>query len=173
MVWNRAMSDYPVGGVGDRHLRAMANPYAQIMGSGVSAVMDTNSAEEVRRAADAFDYLGLPDLANLTRGLIDTDWCSEDGLERRLNRNFVWLELALDGAFERKYAESPEDFDAVVADGVDRLSGSWPSGDGKDKRACSGELIVSETDVVRSQRDASPGISFSVLHSRSRLRSDS
>ncbi|MEU4155161.1 hypothetical protein [Actinoplanes sp. NPDC026670] len=88
MVWNRALSDYPVGGVGDRHLQAMANPYAQIMGSGVSAVMDTSSAEDVRQAADAFDYLGLPDLANLTRRLIDADWCSEDGLEQRLNRTF-------------------------------------------------------------------------------------
>lgn len=171
LVWNRAMSDHPGGGVGDRHLWAMAKPYGRIMGSGVSAVMDTSSATEVRQAANAFDYLGLPDLADLTRRLVDADWWSEHDLEQRLNRTFWALEHALRGAFERKYAESPEDFDAVVVDGVDRLSGSWSSGGGQGTRVCAGEVIVSETDVLCSQRDACPGITPLVLHSRSRLHS--
>jgi hypothetical protein len=171
LVWNRAMSDQPGSGVGDRHLWAMAKPYGRIMGSGVSAVMDTSSPEEVQRAADAFDYLGLPDLAALTRRLVDADWWSEDDLEERLNRIFWGLEHALAGAFERKYAEAPQDFDAVAADGVDRQPGSWPSGGGQGKRVCTGELIVDERDVLCSQRDACPGIMPVVLHSRSRLHS--
>ena len=120
LVWNRALSDERGAGVGDRHLRAMAKPYGRIMGSGVSAVMDTSSPEELEQAADAFDYLGLSDLGDLTRRLVDADWWSEDDLEDRLNLAFYGLEQALSGAFERKYAESPEDFDAVAADGVDR-----------------------------------------------------
>ncbi|WP_426514047.1 hypothetical protein ACPPVO_27545 [Dactylosporangium sp. McL0621] len=167
LVWNRAMSDEVHAGVGDRHLRAMAKPYGRIMGSGVSAVLDTSSPEEVRRAADAFEYLGLSDLAGLTRRLVDVDWSSEDDLEGRLNRAFYGLEEALAGAFERKYAESPEDFDGVAGDGVDRRPGSWASG-GQGKRVCPGELIVHEHDVVCSQRDACPGITGLVLHSRSR-----
>ncbi|GAA3213384.1 hypothetical protein ACFO1B_13555 [Dactylosporangium siamense] len=172
LVWNRAMSDHPGSGVGDRHLCAMAEPYGRIMGSGVSAVMDTSSPEEVQQAAEAFDYLGLSDLAALTRRLVDADWCSEDDLEDRLNRTFWGLEHALDGAFERKYAESPEDFDAVVADGVDRQPGSWSPGGGHGKSICVGELIVHERDVLCSQRDACPGIMPVVLHSRSRLHSE-
>ena len=172
LVWNRALSDDPGTGVGDRHLRAMAKPYGRIMGSGVSAVMDTSSPEEVQRAADAFDYLGLSDLADVTRRLVDADWRSEDDLEERLNRAFWGLEHALGGAFERKYAESPEDFDAVIADGVDRQAGSWSSGGGQGKGVCVGELIVRERNVLCSQRDACPGITPLVLHSRSRLHSE-
>jgi hypothetical protein len=172
LVWNRAMSEDSGTGVGDRHLQAMAKPYGRIMGSGVSAVMDTSSPEEVQRAADAFEHLGLSDLAALTRRLVDVDWGSEDDLEDRLNQAFWGLEKALTGAFERKYAESPEDFDAVVADGVDRQPGSWLSGGGQGKTVCAGELIVHEGEVLCSARDACPGIAPLVLHSRSRLRSE-
>ncbi len=172
LVWNRAMSDPPGSGVGDRHLCAMAKPYGRIMGSGVSAVLDTSSPEEVQRAADAFDYLGLPDLAAVTRRLVDVDWRSEDDLEDRLNHAFWGLEHALDGAFERKYAESPEDFDAVAADGVDRQPGSWSPAGGQGKNVCMGELIVDGRDVLCTRRDACPGITPHVLHSRSRLHSE-
>jgi len=137
LVWNRALSEDPGTGVGDRYLHAMAKPYGRIMGSGVSAVMDTSSPDEVQQAADAYDYLGLPDLADLTRRLVDADWWSEDDLEERLNHAFCGLEEALTGAFERKYAESPEDFDAVAEEG-----------DGQDKGVCEGELIVHERDVL-------------------------
>jgi hypothetical protein len=171
LVWNRALSDDPVAGVGDRQLRSMAKPYGRIMGSGVSAVMDTSTPDEVHRAADAFDYLGLADLAGLTRRLIDVDWWSEDDLEERLNRAFWWLEHALTGAFERKYAQSPEDFDAVHDDGVDRRPGSWPSG-GQGKTVCAGALIVHEREVRCSQGDACPGIQPLVLHLTSRLHSE-
>jgi hypothetical protein len=50
------------------------------------------------RAADAFDYLGLSDLADLTRRLVDADWWSENDLEERFNRAFWGLEQALGGA---------------------------------------------------------------------------
>jgi hypothetical protein len=170
VVWNRALSDAPGAGAGDRHLRAMAKPYGRIMGSGVSAVMDTCTAEEVQRAGDALEYLGLANLADLTRRLADADW-SDDSLDERPVNNAFWgLELALEGAFERKYAESPEDFDPVVDDGVDRPSGSWPSG-GQGKAVCAGELIVHEREEVCSRGDACPGITPLVLHSRSRLHS--
>ncbi|WP_093617030.1 hypothetical protein [Actinoplanes philippinensis] len=137
VVWIRAWSDEPGTGtgVGDRHLQAMAKPYGRIMSSGVSAVSDTSSPEEVELAADAFDYLGLPDLAGLTRRLVNADRESEDNLENALNHAFYGLEGALAGAFERKYAESPEDFDAVAADGVVRQPGSWLPGGGQGKRS--------------------------------------
>jgi hypothetical protein len=64
----------------------MAKPYGRIMGSGASAVVDTSSSEEVQRAADAFDDLGLSDLAGLTRRLVDAGWRSEDDLGSRLSR---------------------------------------------------------------------------------------
>ncbi len=172
LVWNRALSDDPGNGVGDQHLRAMAKPYGRAMSSGVSAVMDTSTADEVQDAAGAFDYLGLADLADLTRRLVAADWRSEDDLEERLNRAFWRLERALDGAFERKYAESPEDFDLVVDDGVDRLPGSWSSGGGQGKKVCTGDLIVHEREVLCSQGDACPGITSSVLHSRSWLHTE-
>src|SRR5690242_4121553 len=107
LVWNRAQSDHPVAGVGDRHLRAMAKPHGRIMGSGVSAVLDTSTADEVQHATVASDYLGLPDLADLTRLLIHTDWYADSLDEQRLNTAFYGLEMALYGAFERKYAETP------------------------------------------------------------------
>ncbi|GAB7045544.1 hypothetical protein [Catenuloplanes indicus] len=74
------------------------------------------------------DYLGLPDLAEVTRRLVDADWRSEDSLQERLNHAFWGLEQALAGAFERTYAESPEDFAPLVADGVDRRSYSVGAG---------------------------------------------
>lgn len=169
LVWNRAMSDGPGSGVGDRHLRAIAKPYGRIMSSGVSAVLDTSSPEEVRLAADAFDYLGLPDLAEVTRRLVDADWRSEDSLEERLNHAFWGLEHALAGAFERTYAESPEDFAPPVADGVDRQPGSWSMDGGQGKTVCLGELVVNQCDVRCSQDPACPGVTPSVLHSGSRL----
>lgn len=64
------------------------------MNGGVSSVMDTCTAEEVHGAADAFAYLGLADLAELTRRLIGADWSAE-GLEQRLNHAFYGLDYAL------------------------------------------------------------------------------
>ena len=170
LVWNRALSGDPGAGVGDRHLVAMAKPYGRIMNGGVAAVMDTSTAEEVERAADAFAYLGLADLADLTRRLIAADW-SEEGLEHRLNRAFYGLDWAHTGAFERKYAESPEDFDPVPPDGVVRISGSWHGGQGA--RVCMGELMVHEQGVDCSGGAVCPGPGPNVLHSRSRLHAES
>jgi hypothetical protein len=66
----------------------VSKPYGRIIGGGVSAVMDTSTAEEVHHAADAFDYFGLGDLAALTRRLAGAD-CSDDSLdEHRLNLGF-------------------------------------------------------------------------------------
>jgi hypothetical protein len=168
MVWNRALSDDPGTGPGDRYLRAMAKPYGRIMNGGVSALMDTCTPPEVHRGADAFDYLGLSDLADLTRRLIDADWY-EDGLEERLNHAFYGLDYAHEGAYERKYAESPEDFDPVADDGTDRMNGSWLPDGGPNKVVCPGELTVHEQGVGCTQGDACPESTPAVLHSRSRL----
>jgi hypothetical protein len=172
LVCNRAFSDDPGTGIGDRHLRAMAKPYGRIMGSGVSAVMDTSTAAEIRHAAEAFDYLGLVDLADLTRRLADADWSDDCLNEHRVNRAFGGLEHALHGAFERIYAESADDFDPIEPDGVERRPGSWLSGGGPANHACAGELTVHERDVLCSQVDACPGVKPEVLHSRSRLHSE-
>jgi hypothetical protein len=168
LVWNRALSSEPGTGIGDRHLRAMAKPYGRIMNGGVASVLDTSTPAEVNQAADAFAYLGLADLADLTRRLVAADW-SQDGLERRLNHAFYGLDYALIGAFERRYAESPQDFDPVAPDGVDRRPGSWPGPGGDSERVCAGELVVHETGVGCSRGDACPGPTPDVLHSRSRL----
>jgi len=176
LVWNRALSgDSGSGnsgsGMGDRHLHALAAPYGRIMSGGVSSVLDICTAEQVRQAADAFAYLGLADLAGLTRRLVDADW-DEEGLELRLNHAFYGLECAVAGAFERKYAESPQDFDAVAPDGIERRQGSWSLERGDDgPGVCLGELIVHENAVVCSLGDDHPSPGPSTLHSRSSLHS--
>jgi hypothetical protein len=71
LVWNRAFDDQSGNGRGDRHLRAMAKPYSQIMANGTSAVRETCTPEEIVGAAEAFDYLDLHQLADLTRRLVD------------------------------------------------------------------------------------------------------
>ena len=141
LVWNRALGDSPGSGVGDLHLRAMAKPRGRIMNSGTSAVADTCTGEEILRAADAFDYLGLPELADLTRRLLDGD--SDGGRERRRNRAFYGLEIALHRAFERRYEAAPGDFDhPPAASGCS--GGTQPSTHGP--TSCLGTVTVHELD---------------------------
>jgi hypothetical protein len=171
IVWNRALSDDPGTNVGDQHLRLLAKPYGRIMNGGVASVMDICTANEVQLAADTFAYLGLADLAGLTRRLVEADW-TEDRLEERLNRAFYGLDCALEGAFERKYAESPDDFDPVVPDGTERLQESWVPDGGKGRRVCTGELIVHEHAVLCTRGDACPDPGRSTLHSSSHLHAN-
>lgn len=171
LVWNRALSGVPGDGAGDRHLAALSKPHGRIMSGGVASVMDACTAQEVRRAADAFAYLGLADLAGLTRSLIGADW-SRAGLEERLNGAFYGLECALEGAFERRYAESPQDFSPVMPDGTRRAHGSWRPGASRGRRVCLGELIVHERAVLCTEGDACAEPPRGALHSRSRLHAD-
>lgn len=171
LVWNRALSGVPGDGPGDRHLAALGKPHGRIMSGGVASVTGTCTAEEMRRAADAFAYLGLADLAGLTRRLIRADW-SRDGLEERLNGAFYGLECALEGAFERKFAESPQDFSPVVPDGTQRAPGSWLPGAGRGRRVCLGELIVHERAVLCTEGDACAEPPRGALHSRSRVHAE-
>src|SRR5262245_54211757 len=179
LVWNRAFDwesldpdedpDDFAGSVGDRHMRALAKPYGRVMGSGIDSVRDTSSPKECHRAADAFAYLGLPDLAEMFRRLADVALSAEDGGRGWPSDQAFWgLENALEGAFERKYAESPEDFEPVPADGVERRHGSWPDGD----RVCLGELLVHERTVECSRGERCPGLRPGMKHSRSRLHAD-
>ena len=176
LVWNRAFDwetldpdedpDDFVGPVGDRHMRALAKPYGRAEGSGIDAVRDASSPKECHRAADAFTYLGLPDLAKMFRRRADIDLSAEEGGRGWPSYEaFGGLELALRGAFERKYAESPEDFEPVPADGVERRHGSWPDGDG----VCVGALLVHERMVECSRGERCPGLRPGMKHSRSRL----
>jgi len=89
----------------------MAKPHGRIMNAGTSAVGDTCTAEEILRAADAFDYLGLAELADLTRRLVHGD--VRTAREQQHNRAFYGLELALHPAFEHRYETAPDDFDPV------------------------------------------------------------
>jgi hypothetical protein len=179
LVWNRAFDwesrdsdedpdDFP-GPVGDRHMRALAKPYGRAMGSGIDAVRDTSSPKECHRAADAFAYLGLPDLAEMFRRLADIALSAEDGGRNWPSDQAFWgLENALEGAFERKYAESPEDFEPIPADGVERRHGSWPDVD----RICLGELLVHERMVECSRGEGCRGQPPGMKHSRSSLHTD-
>ena len=56
----------------------MAKPHGRIMNIGVASVLDTSTPAEVNHAADAFAYLGLADLAGLTRRHIGVDWSRDD-----------------------------------------------------------------------------------------------
>ena len=145
LVWNRALSDEPGNGFGDRHLHAMAKPYGRIMSSGTSAVADTCTVQEILGAADAFDYLGLSDQADLTRRLADADF--SNGREQRRNRAFYGLELALHRAFERRYEAAPEDFDPPLpasSGSPTQPDGTQPSA--RSPKSCSGTVIVHELD---------------------------
>jgi hypothetical protein len=116
------------------------------MGSGIDAVRDSSSPKECHRAADCFAYLGLPDLAELFRRLAEVS--PEDEARGWPSYHaFGGLEMALEGAFERKYAESPEDFEPIAVDGVERRQGSWPDGD----RMCMGDLLVHQRVVECSR----------------------
>ncbi|MEO3819551.1 hypothetical protein [Plantactinospora sp. B24E8] len=160
LVWNRALSDQPGRGVGDRHLHAMAKPYGRIMGSGTSAVADTCTPEEILRAADAFDYLGLTDLAELTRRLTDADF--DDGRERRLNHAFFGLENGLERAFHRRYAAAPDDFEPPPLRASPAASSPQvpPGPTGRASKVCSGTVVVHELNdectrgVVCARRQA-------------------
>ncbi|WP_433040660.1 hypothetical protein [Dactylosporangium sp. CS-033363] len=134
-VWNRGM-DATGGRIGDLQLGAMSKPYGRIMGSGTSAVLDTSTRDEVLAAADAFDYLGLPDLAALTRRIADADW-EREHLEERYNHAFYALEYGLYAAFERRYFAHPEDFAPVEDPGPPAVPGRW---------TCPGTATVHELD---------------------------
>jgi hypothetical protein len=170
IVWNRALTHVPGTGVGDRHLHALAAPYGRIMNGGVASVMDCFTAQDVERAADALAYLGLVDMADLTRRLVWADW-SEDHLEQRLNHAFYSLDRALEGAFEYRYATFTSDFEATAPDGLERRPGSWSRDPGDERKVCLGELLVHERAVLCSRADACPDPGRSTLHSRSSLHS--
>jgi len=160
LVWNRALDDEPGSGPGDRHLRAMAKPYNQIMANGTSAVMETCTTEEIVGAAEAFDYLGLRQLADLTRRLVD----GVGEREPQRDRAFYGLEMALDSAFERKYAQAPQDFDPVAPD---HLAGpvDWASGGDvreSSRVVCPGEVVVHELAIECGAGTACPGLNVSV-----------
>ncbi|GAA4256343.1 hypothetical protein [Dactylosporangium darangshiense] len=116
----------------------MSKPHARIMGSGTSAVADTCTVEEILRAADAFDYLGLTELAGLRR-LTDGDF--DNGREQRRNHAFYGLEVSLHPAFERRYRLNPEDFDPIAGPAA---SGDFPLPT-HGPVSCSGTIIVHES----------------------------
>jgi hypothetical protein len=138
----------PAGsGVGDRHLAAMAKPYGRIMNGGVSSVLDTCSPEDVERAAEAFAYLGLNELAEVTRWVAHIEWYWR-AREIRLNRAFYGLEHGLEAAFRRRYAGSPEDFDAV--EGAHETAEGAP--------ICAGDLVVHEVRSLCSLGEDCAGV---------------
>ncbi|GAA4264347.1 hypothetical protein [Dactylosporangium darangshiense] len=149
LVWNRGLSDEPGTGVGDRHLFAMSKPHSEIMSSGTGAVTDGCTTEEILFAADAFDYFGLPELAALTRRLIDRD---QDDWEHHHTSAFYGLEYALHPAFERRYRLSPEDFDPVALPEGYALDEHGPA-------SCPGTLIVHQTS-----RECTLGADCARLH---------
>ena len=162
-VWNRGIGLEPADGIGDQHLRAMSTPYSQIMANGTTSVRETSTPDEILRAADAFDYFGLGDLADLTRRLATVEF-DDDCNETGWNRAFWGLEQALDGAFERRYRESPRDFDPVPPDQpvIERAL-----------TICPGELIVHERQTTCTEGDGCPRRPKRyVLHDRSRLHRD-
>jgi hypothetical protein len=151
------MVDPPGNGTGDHHLRAIAAPYGRIMNSGVSSVLDTCTPEEVERAAEAFAYLGLTELAQLTRHIIGIDWRAADGTaERRLNNAFYGLEMGFVAAFERKYIEAPADFEPAVGED-DTLLG---------RHICPGEISVHEKT---SSCTVGPDCTGDISHATARL----
>jgi|SRR5215467_5730208 len=168
LVWNRALDDQPGNGPGDRHLRAMAKPYNQIMANGTSAVTDTCTPEEIVGAAQAFDYLGLHQLADLTRRLVDV----VGEREHQRDHAFWSLEMALGSAFERKYAQAPQDFDPVAPEDL-RRSPAWALDDGARPARlveCPGEVVVHELALECDAGTACPGLDVSVaIHPWARL----
>ena len=146
LVWNRALTDEPGNGVGDQHLYLLAKPFGRIMNGGTAAAEDTCSAEEILRAADAFDYLELADLAELTRRLVDGDF--SNGREQRRNRAFFGLSISLNRAFERRYALAPQDFDPPTVP-AGSAAGHGPDDAQplpREAPTCTGTAIVHELD---------------------------
>ena len=100
--------------MGDRLLHMTHPLHGRVMNSGVGGAEDVCSQDQILAAADAFDYLGLTDLAHLVRRIPCSDF--GDGREGRMNRGYFGLvqtDMLLWAAVVRKYEAAPQDFDPL------------------------------------------------------------
>jgi hypothetical protein len=81
-----------------------------LMNGGVDHALDVNTAEQFARAADACEYLGLPDVAALLRRMPGSELTDE--AEEELNSAY-WShaeDAVLYAAFKRRWEQAPGDF---------------------------------------------------------------
>ena len=116
-VWNRACSTHPGTGPGDRHLRALLDVHGMLMNGGVDHAVDVNTVEQFAQAADACEYLSLPEVAALLRRMPDYD--RTDEAEAELNSAYGSRadDEVLCAALKRRWEQAPGDF-APLAPGT-------------------------------------------------------
>jgi hypothetical protein len=114
-VWNRACGEPGGARVGDRHLRALLRVHNVIMSGGPNHAADVCSPKEIAAAAAASVYYGLAGLDNVIRRLPDAaaDEEAELDVDEAYHR-LVPNDDALDRAFQRKFVESPSDFEPLT-----------------------------------------------------------
>ncbi|GID30951.1 hypothetical protein C8E87_6980 [Paractinoplanes brasiliensis] len=106
-------------GIGDRHLGALLLVHGMVMNGGPNHAADSCDPAQIAAAASACRYLGLDDLGSLIRELPAASSDSDDeDAENRLSDAYHQLvpgDSTLSGAFEARYASTPEDFDPAIA----------------------------------------------------------
>lgn len=119
-VWDRACYGRG-GGIGDRHLSALLLVDGMVQNGGANHAADSCEPAELAAAADGARYFGLNDLATLIDELPTAASDSGSGSEEAEERlSAAYYELMpdssrLDAAFERRFADAPDDFDPVSA----------------------------------------------------------
>lgn len=109
-VWNRACGTKPGPGPGDRHLRALLDVHGMLMNGGVDRAVEVKTSEQFARAADACEYLGLPEVAALLRRMPDAELSDE--AEPELSSAYWRLasDSVLYAAFKRRWQHASSDF---------------------------------------------------------------
>jgi hypothetical protein len=109
-AWNRACATEPGTGPGDRHLHALLDVHGMLMNGGVDHAVEVKTAEQFARAADACDYLGLPEVTALLRRMPGSELTDE--AEAELSSAY-WSQAEdslLYAAFKRRWEQAPGDF---------------------------------------------------------------
>jgi hypothetical protein len=141
------------------------------MNAGVAGAEDVCTRDQILAAADAFDYLGMTDLAQLVRHIPGADF--SNGREERMNhayRGLVLTDELLWAAIVRKYADAPGDFDSPPTEAPAGFRTS-PTPSGGWKRIefphCDGLLTVHELTITCSNEEACRFKTRVVRHQRS------
>ena len=99
-------------GPGDRHLWALLRVHCQIMGDGFYFAKEVCDTAGFEAAAQAYEYLGLPELAGHVRLMAAVTEDDGDKLTRRYYELVRGEQVPFD-ALERMYAMAPDDFDPI------------------------------------------------------------
>ena len=116
VIWSRARADLG-DGPGDRHLRALLLVHGIVTNCGPAHAAVSCEPAELTAAAEGCRYLGLDRLAAVILDFPATCGASAD-VERRIDAEYYDAapsDETIFRAFERRYAETPGDFEEITA----------------------------------------------------------